>query len=104
GGLGLALACVAYWPRLPAFPAAEIERLRQERLTALLQAKDDAASVAPLAFARVVFGPAHRYGTAATGTGATLKAITAEQMRAFHAAWYRPSNATLIVAGDVTAT
>ena len=41
----------------PTFPAAEMERLRQERLTALLQAKDDAASVAPLAFARVVFGP-----------------------------------------------
>ena len=48
----------------PTFPAAELERLRQERLTALLQAEDDAASVAPLAFARVVFGPTHRYGTA----------------------------------------
>jgi zinc protease len=88
----------------PTFPAAEVERLRQERLTALLQAKDDASSVAPLAFARVVFGEAHRYGTAASGTEATLKAITAAQMRGFHAARYRPSNATLIVAGDVTAT
>jgi predicted Zn-dependent peptidase len=51
----------------------------------------------------VVFGPTHRYGTAATGTEATLKAMTAAQMREFHAARYRPSNATLIVAGDVTA-
>src|SRR6185436_16449940 len=59
----------------PTFPASEVERLRQERLTALLQAKDDAASVAPLAFARVVFGATHRYGTAATGSTATLKAI-----------------------------
>jgi predicted Zn-dependent peptidase len=80
-----------------------VDRLRQERLTALLQAKDDAAAIAPLAFARVVFGSTHRYGTAATGTEATLKAMTAAQMRAFHAARYRPSNATLIVAGDVTA-
>ena len=61
------------------------------------------SSVAPLAFARTVFGASHRYGTAATGSEATLKAITAAQMRAFHTARYKPSNATLIVAGDVTA-
>jgi zinc protease len=44
----------------PTFPEAELNRLRQERLTALLQAKDDPASVAPMAFARIVFGPTHR--------------------------------------------
>jgi predicted Zn-dependent peptidase len=98
-----ALALMADVALRPAFPAADVDRLRQERLTALLQAKDDAAAIAPLAFARVVFGSTHRYGTAATGTEATLKAITAAQMRAFHSARYRPSNATLIVAGDVTA-
>ena len=37
----------------PTFPADELERLRQERLTALLQARDDPAAVAPLAFSRV---------------------------------------------------
>ena len=99
-----ALAVMADVALRPTFPAPEVERLRQERLTALLQAKDDAASVAPLAFARVVFGPMHRYGTAASGTSATLKAMTAAQMQAFHAARYRPSNATLIVAGEITAT
>jgi predicted Zn-dependent peptidase len=98
-----ALALMADVALRPTFPAAEVDRLRQERLTALLQAKDDAAAVAPLAFARVVFGPTHRYGTSASGTEATLKAMTAAQMKAFHAARYTPSNATLIVAGDVTA-
>ena len=99
-----ALAVMADVALRPTFPAMDVERLRQERLTALLQAKDDAASVAPLAFARTVFGTTHRYGTAATGTAATLKAITAAQMKEFHAARYKPSNATLIVAGDVTAS
>jgi predicted Zn-dependent peptidase len=98
-----ALALMADVALRPTFPVAEVDRLRQERLTALLQAKDDASAVAPLAFARVVFGPAHRYGTSASGTEATLKAMTAAQMKAFHAARYTPSNATLIVAGDVTA-
>jgi zinc protease len=88
----------------PTFPATEVDRLRQERLTALLQAKDDAASIAPLAFARVVFGAMHRYGTGASGTEATLKAFTAAELRAFHTEKYRPSNAMLIVAGEVTAT
>jgi predicted Zn-dependent peptidase len=86
----------------PTFPAAELERLRQERLTALIQTRDDPAAVAPPAFARVVYGAAHRFGTSAIGTTATLEAVTAEQLRAFHTATFAPDNATLIVVGDVT--
>jgi predicted Zn-dependent peptidase len=85
----------------PTFPQAELDRLRQERLTALLQARDDAAQVAPLAFAKVVFGATHRYGTGSMGTEATLKAFTTADLRTFHQARYQPSNATLVVAGDV---
>jgi predicted Zn-dependent peptidase len=85
----------------PAFPAEELERLRQERLTALLQARDDPAAVATPAFARVVYGNEHRYGTNAIGTTATLAAFTTAQLREFHAAMYRPNNATLIVVGDI---
>ena len=87
----------------PAFPAGELERLRKERLTALLQARDDPAALISIAFPRLVFGPAHRYGTPAGGTAAELKALTLDDLRAFHRAYYRPENATLIVAGDVTA-
>jgi zinc protease len=85
----------------PTFPQAELDRVRQERLTALLQARDDAAAVAPLAFSRAVFGPTHRYGTGAVGTEATLKAFTTADLQAFHTATYQPGNAVLVVAGDV---
>ena len=87
----------------PTFPEEELNRLRQERLTALLQAKDDAASVAPMAFARLVFGAMHRYGTGGTGTEATLKGFATQDLRSFHSTMYQPGNATLIVAGDVVA-
>jgi predicted Zn-dependent peptidase len=87
----------------PTFPMQDLERLRQERLTALLQARDDPAQLAPLAFARVVFGPSHRYGTGQVGTEATLKAFTAQDLKTFHQSMYQPSNATVIVAGDTTA-
>jgi zinc protease len=37
------------------------------------------------------------------GTAASLGAISVADLKAFHAAHYRPANATLVVAGDVTA-
>jgi predicted Zn-dependent peptidase len=101
--LAAALPIMADVALRPTFPQAELDRVRQERLTTLIQARDDAAQVAPLAFARVVFGGTHRYGTAAMGTPSTLKAFTTMDLRAFHSAMYRPSSATLVVAGDVRA-
>jgi predicted Zn-dependent peptidase len=88
----------------PTFPEKELQRLRDERLTALLQARDDAGSVANAAFARAVFGTSHRYGTGPTGTEAALKAFTPQNLKDFHAAMYQPTNAMFIVVGDVTAS
>jgi len=96
-----ALALMADVALRPTFPADELNRVRQERLTSLLQAKDDPASVAPLAFARTVFGASHRYGTAAMGSESTIKAFSVADLKAFHDANYQPANATLIVVGDV---
>ncbi len=86
----------------PDFPAEELERLRTERLTALLQARDDPAALAGLAFPRLLFGPEHRYGTSAGGTESSLKALGVGELRTFHRGHYRPDNAVLIVVGDVT--
>jgi predicted Zn-dependent peptidase len=69
----------------------------------LLQARDDPASIAPMAFSRIVFGTGHRYGTGAMGSEASLTALAAGDLRAFHTTYYQPSNATLVVVGDVTA-
>src|SRR6478609_8885552 len=87
--LGEALPIMADVAIRPTFPAQDLERLRQERLTALLQAKDDPAQVIPYAFQRVVFGPTHRYGTGQVGTEATLKAFTAQDLKAFHDSMYQ---------------
>jgi zinc protease len=86
----------------PTFPVAELDRLRQQRLTALLQAHDDPATIAPLAFSRMLFGPTHRFGTLTSGTAATIKAFTPDDLRAFYTAAFRPANAALLVVGDVT--
>jgi zinc protease len=84
----------------PTFPQPDLDRLRQERLTSLLQARDEPDAIAQMAFARLLYGPAHRYGTGGIGTPAALKGFTADDLRAFHSAYYAPAGATLIVVGD----
>lgn len=96
------LAIMADVALRPTFPAPDLERLRQERLTALLQARDDPPSVAGAAFSRILFGRMHRYGVGPMGSEADVKALAADDLRAFHAAYYQPPNATFIVVGDVT--
>jgi zinc protease len=87
----------------PTFPDAELKRLREERLASLLETEDDPELLIRVAFPRVVFGAKHRYGTPSVGTAASLKGMTVADLKAFHASHYRPGNAVLVVAGDVTA-
>ncbi len=86
----------------PTFPQAELDRQKAQRLTQVIQARDDPAAINQLEFARVLYGPTHRYGTALMGTAQNIQAFTVEDLKAFYQSAYQPSNATLIVAGDVT--
>ena len=86
----------------PTFPKEELDRLRQERLTAILQARDNPATIDATAFNRVLYGPTHRYGTSVNGTAATLKSFGVDDLRAFYAAAFQPGNSSLLVVGDVT--
>lgn len=88
----------------PTFPQPDLERLRQERLTSLLQARDDPQSIAGMAFNRIVFGPRHRFGTGAIGTESTIKSFTVDDLRRFHSTYYAPAASALIVSGDVGAS
>ena len=87
----------------PTFPKDELERQRQQRLTSIIQARDDPSTIATIGFSRVLYGRGHRYGTPGSGTAETLKAFTVDDLRAFYAAAFRPTNATLVAVGDVTA-
>ncbi|HET9372446.1 MAG TPA: pitrilysin family protein, partial [Vicinamibacterales bacterium] len=86
----------------PTFPAEEIERMRKNRLTSLLQTRDDASALASAAFARVLYGPRHRFGTPAIGNDASNGEMTGDDLRGFYAAQYQPRNAHVLVVGDVT--
>ncbi|MCC7008112.1 MAG: insulinase family protein [Acidobacteria bacterium] len=99
--LSQALPLLADTVLRPRFADGDLERVRKERLTSLVQTRDNPAALASAAFARLVFGPEHRYGTLTMGTQASNTAITAADLRTFHGAHYRPQNTILLVAGDV---
>jgi predicted Zn-dependent peptidase len=98
-----ALSLLADVALRPSFPQEDLDRVRQQLITSLIQARDDPRSIADMAFARLVFGRSHRYGNLQIGTEPTIKAITRQDLEAFHKAFYQPANATLVVVGDVTA-
>jgi zinc protease len=86
----------------PSFPAAEIERQRASRLAQLVQQRENPAQVSATVGAAVLYGPQHPYGFTETGTEASVKAMTRDDMLAFWRQNYVPNNAALIVAGDIS--
>ncbi len=85
----------------PAFPTADLQRLRATRLAALAQRRDDANIVAGNVYASLLYGAAHPYGRSGFGEKASLEAIAEAHVKRYHDTFYRPNNATLIVVGDV---
>src|SRR5687768_968846 len=101
--LDSAMALFADIALRPTFPASDLERLRKERLTELLQIKDRAPQIADRAYASILYGERHPYGRPLTGTEASTRAITRADVQRFYQTYYRPHHSTLIVGGDVTA-
>ena len=87
----------------PDFPAAELDRLRIERLTGLVRRHDDPNSIASVLADETLFGKQHPYGRSAIGTEATLRAMNVDQLRQFYRTYYTPSRTTAIVVGDIDA-
>lgn len=85
----------------PSFPQAEIERVRSERLAALVQEKDDPNSVAFRVAAAALYGAHHTYGYPDTGTAGSIKAVTREDLLHFWQQNYSPNDAALIVSGNI---
>ena len=87
----------------PTFKKEELDRLRTQRLTQMLQGRDDPQTIASTAFPRVLYGPRHRYGTPTGGTAETIKTFTSDDLREFYSSTFRPDRATILAVGDLTA-
>lgn len=85
----------------PAFASKELERLRKERLTSILQQRDRGPVIADLAFNSILYGEEHPYGRPQNGNERSVKALTRTDVQQFYSQHYRPNNSVLVVVGDV---
>ncbi len=82
----------------PTFPAAELDLLRTQTLSALALARSQPAAIAGRMFAKGIYGE-HPYGRRADE--ASVRAISREDLAEFHAARVRPAQALLVLAGAI---
>jgi predicted Zn-dependent peptidase len=96
-----ALELLAEMALHPTFPASEVERLRDERLNDLLQAKADPRRRADEAFSETIYESASPYHRPAGGGRETVESLTPGRLRASYERGLDPHRAALIVGGDL---
>ena len=98
---GPALELLAEMVGSPTFPENEVDRLREERLNDLLQARADPRRRAEEAFAATIYAPDSPYHRPLGGLPETVADLTRDDLRLAHAAMFDPAAMTLIVGGDL---
>lgn len=86
----------------PAFSAGEIERLRHDRLTRILQQRDNPGAMSAKVYFDVLYGSKHPYGFLEVGTEESNRAFTRDHLLQFYRSGYTPGRTALVVAGDIT--
>ncbi|MEO6349922.1 MAG: pitrilysin family protein [Candidatus Limnocylindrales bacterium] len=99
---GDALALLSEMAFEPAFPADDVERLRDERLNDLLQAWSDPRRRAERVFQETVYASSEPYSRPLAGIQSSVRHLDRDAVAARHANLIDPSTATLVVAGDLT--
>ena len=99
--LDAALGLVAEVAREPVFAPEEIERVRAQTLDELKVAYASPGTLASLVAERLAYG-AGPYGHPASGTPESLARIGRGDLVGVHRRTFRPDNAVLILAGDIT--
>ncbi|HEY5760667.1 MAG TPA: insulinase family protein, partial [Steroidobacter sp.] len=116
-----ALGLLSEAAQKPSFAQAEVESMRVEELSGLVQARSNVDTLASYLFTDTLYGGAgpyrrsglfnddlfartHNYGYDEIGTEQSIKAITRDEIVRFWKEGYTPDNAALIVAGDASLT
>ncbi len=90
--------------RKPAFAQADIDRVKATWIAGIAQEKARPNGAALRVLPPLLYGAGHPYAIPFSGTGteASIKALTRDDLVAYHDAYVRPQNATVIVVGDTT--
>ena len=100
--LSEAMALAAEVVLEPAFPERELERLKAERLSEILQLRAEPRGLADDMFARFAYSSDSRYALPEGGTATSVSALDRGRVQEFHTARYRAGNTTAIIVGDIS--
>lgn len=95
-----ALAIFADVVLRPSFRSEDLERVRRERVTTILQQKDEPSIIAAERFSQFVFAETP-YGNPLIGTEESIAGMTRDDVQSFYRAHFHPENSVLIITGDV---
>jgi predicted Zn-dependent peptidase len=96
-----ALELLASMVRAPRLDQRDFDRVRDLRLNRLIQLRTLPPAVADRAFTQLLY-PQHPYGHLPIGTEESLRALTLQEVAAFHRQAFAPAQATVIAVGDAS--
>ncbi|MCY4204860.1 MAG: pitrilysin family protein [Bacteroidetes bacterium] len=87
----------------PSFADSEFDRLKAQRLAGIQREKVNPVQMALRVMPTLYYGTDHAYSNPLTGSGTveSVTNMTRADLQLYHKTWFKPSNATLIVVGDI---
>ena len=85
----------------PTFASAELDRVRVQALTGIEALRKDPQRVGQRVLPAAVWGPNHPYGAAAGGDPVAIKALSHDDVAAWHQAWIRPDDLKVFVVSNL---
>ena len=86
----------------PSFPADKFLIQKQRRIAQIGQEKANPNVLAQRILPGIIYGTNHAYGKPASGSEKTIEIISRDDLIKWHADWFKPGSATVIVTGDTT--
>jgi len=97
------LALLADIVRRPDFPAADVDRVRDEQLAEILQRRDEPRALANDLILHFLYGDDDAYGRPAVGLADRVRSLTRDDAMCFHQAGISPERTTVVLAGAIDA-
>ncbi|MBV9506796.1 MAG: insulinase family protein, partial [Acidobacteriia bacterium] len=88
----------------PVFPESDFRRQQQLQLGAIQREQVTPVQMGLRVLPGLIYGKGHAYAEPFTGSGTpeSVSKLTRADLAKFHATWFKPNHASLIVAGDTT--
>ena len=88
----------------PSFPQSDLDRVKRITLASIKQEQVQPFTMGLRVLPLLLYGPGHAYGQPLTGSGteASVRGVTRNDLVTFHQTWFKPNHATLIAVGDIS--